>query len=90
MGSVSVGLNVITICISIVLIYIISRLYKSSVEQGVTVAEVMRRLEKTPSSISHAYFYDQYDPDSAAGGIEWSDDIHSGVAREATAMSALE
>ena len=76
-GLLSVTLNLITLFLVGCMVYIITKLYKTGSDQGISPLDVMRNLEKNPETISHAYFYDQYGEWTPAKGLDWSDDINS-------------
>ncbi len=57
MGIISILFNIVTLCAVFVTIYIISKLYKSALDQNVSVRDVMATLENDPDTVSHAYMY---------------------------------
>ena len=74
MGILGIALNIITISIVLVLLYVIQQLYKVSNEKNVPAREIMSIIEKDPSSISHAYFYEQSGSWSTTDGMAWADE----------------
>ena len=70
-------LNIITISIVLVLLYVIQQLYKISDEKNIPAREVMSMIEKDPTNISHAYFYEQSGAWSTSDGMAWADEYNS-------------
>ena len=77
MGLLLILLNLIFIGFVGFLIYAIQQLYKLSESKNIPVLDLMMAIENDPSSISHAYFYEQSGAWSIGDGIDWSDDINS-------------
>jgi hypothetical protein len=77
MGILLITLNFVLIAFVGFLIYTIKQLYKVSESKNVPVSELMAVLEKDPTNISHAYFYEQSGAWSTSEGIDWSEDINS-------------
>ena len=74
MGAFSVILNLITIIAVIILLNVIKNLYAFSEKKDMTVPELFRVLEKEPSSVSHAYFYEHKGVWATGDGYNWQDD----------------
>ena len=70
-------LNIITISMVLVLLYVIQQLYKISDEKNIPVREIMSIIEKDPVNISHAYFYEQSGAWSTSDGMAWADEPNS-------------
>ena len=70
MNIISVTFSIIAILILLKLLYTLRDVYKVSSDKEISAREAMNMIERDPSTISHAYFYDHNGPWVNADGYE--------------------
>ena len=90
MGKISIFLNVVTVVIILYLLRAIRDIYKFSEHKDMSIGELFRVLEKEPSSVSHAYFYEHKGIWSTGDGYDWEKDAFAKEGKDVTTYDIQE
>lgn len=70
MNIISATFSILAILTTLILLYTLRDVYKVSSDKEISAREAMDMIERDPSTISHAYFYDHDGPWVNAEGYE--------------------